>query len=59
MEDFVMSENESSEWISYERDSISERVDALGAGLHAALARAEKLLVDIEFVRIMAEEDLL
>ena len=54
-----MSENESSEWISYERDSISERVDALGAGLHAALARAEKLLVDIEFVRIMAEEDLL
>lgn len=54
-----MAENESSEWIDSEWNGISERVEALGKRIDANLARAEQLLVDIEFLRLMAAEDLI
>jgi hypothetical protein len=54
-----MTENESSDQINAEWNSISERVEALGKRVDANLARAEKLLVDIEFLRLMYEEDMI
>jgi len=59
MEDCAMTENESSDQINAEWNSISERVEALGKRVDANLARAEKLLVDIEFLRLMYEEDMI
>lgn len=54
-----MTENESSEWIASEWDTISARVEALGKRIDANIAKAEQLLVDIEFLRLMVEEDLI
>lgn len=53
-----MSGNESSEWIYSEWQSIEARTDALAEKIDASIARTEQLLVDIEFVRIMLEEDI-
>jgi hypothetical protein len=54
-----MLENESSEWIYEQWESIDARVEALDAKLKENLARTEQLLVDIEFIRIMLDEDIL
>lgn len=54
-----MAENESSEWIDSEWNTISAKVEKLGKGIDANIARAEQLLVDIEFLRLMAAEDLI
>lgn len=53
-----MSGNESSEWIDSEWEAINDRVEALDEKLKDNLARTEQLLVDIEFIRIMFEEDM-
>lgn len=54
-----MAENESSEWINAEWEGISAKVEALSKRIDANLARAEQLIVDIEFLRLMMEEDLI
>jgi len=54
-----MADNESSEWIDSEWEGISARVEALSKRIDANLARAEQLLVDIEFLRLMMQEDLI
>lgn len=54
-----MAENESSNEIDSQWNYISDKVNALGKGIDANIARAEQLLVDIEFLRLMAAEDLI
>lgn len=54
-----MAENESNEWITSEWEGISSKVEALSKRIDANIARAEQLLVDIEFLRLMSEEDLI
>ena len=54
-----MAENESSNQIDAEWESISKKVEALGKRIDANLARAEQLMVDIEFLRLMFEEDMI
>ena len=50
-----MDENESidSEW-----ESISRKVESLDKRINANIKRAEDLLVDIEFLRLMIREEL-
>jgi hypothetical protein len=54
-----MLENESSEWIHDQWESIDARVESLSKKIDDSIARAEQLLVDIEFLRMMLEEDLI
>ena len=54
-----MTENESSKDIDSEWNHISDKVNALGKRIDTNIARAEQLLVDIEFLRLMAAEDLI
>lgn len=49
----------SSEWIHEEWKQIDARVAKAEYDLNQADALAKKLLVDMEFLRIMFEEDLL
>lgn len=51
-------ENHDAEWIYNQWDRIDERVNKVEQDIAQAEQLAEKLLVDIEFLRIMFEEDL-
>lgn len=50
---------EDSEWIHNEWEAISDRVAKAERDVDEAEKLAKKLLVDIEFLRIMFDEDML
>lgn len=49
---------EDREWIDSEWDSLSRKIEELDKRINANIKRADNLLVDIEFLRLMIREEM-